>query len=425
VHVHDPDARTETANREAVQRLFDGQPRLVDVRPAIDALPGMTRDTVLTSGPPLPWAEYTGGQRRAILGGAVYEGLAPDLATAEKALDAGDIRVAGCHDFAAVGSLAGVTTASMPVLVVEDENSGHRGHCTLFEGETSARLNYGLYNADVQQNLEFLASVIGPTLGEVVRSTAGGIPLRPLMERALRQGDELHSRNTAASLLFLREIVPGLLDQESGRARELAAYMTSGDYFFLRLSMAASKSMADRMSGVEGSSVVTAMAFSCAEFGIRVSGLGSQWFRGPLPTPESHHLFDGHTAADIEVMGGESPITEVCGLGGLAQAAAFPLQAYQGGSPTRMVERNLEMYGITVAEHPTFRIPFLEYRGTPAGIDVRRVASTGITPVMDVGIAGRAGGQIGAGCFRAPVEPFADALRALPSLHRDSDALPA
>jgi Protein of unknown function (DUF1116) len=177
VYVHDPDARTEAANREAVQRLFGGQPRLVDVRPAIDALPGMTRDTVLTSGPPLPWSEYTGGQRQAILGGVVYEGLAPDLAAAEKAVANGDIRVAGCHDFAAVGSLAGVTTASMPVLVVEDENSGHRGHCTLFEGETKARLNYGLYDDEVQRNLEFLAGVIGPTLGQVVRSVDGGIPL--------------------------------------------------------------------------------------------------------------------------------------------------------------------------------------------------------------------------------------------------------
>jgi hypothetical protein len=424
VPVHDPDARIEAANREAVQRLFDGQPRLVDVRPAIDVLPGMTRETVLTSGPPLPWSEYIGGQRQAILGGAVYEGLAPDLEAAEKALDSGDIRVAGCHDFATVGSLAGVTTASMPVLVVEDENSGHRGHCTLFEGETKARLNYGLYDQDVQHNLEVLADVIGPTLGEVVRSVEGGIPLRPLIERALRQGDELHSRNTAASLLFLREIVPALLDLESPHARVLTEYMTSGDYFFLRLSMAASKSMADRAYDVPGSSVVTAMAFSCREFGIRVSGLGSQWFRGPLPTPETHLLFPGFTADDIEVMGGESPITEVNGLGGLAQAAAFPLQAYQGGTPQRMVERNLEMYEITVAEHPTFRIPFLEYRGTPAGIDARRVATTGTTPVMDVGIAGRAGGQIGAGCFRAPLEPFVDAATALGSQLAE-DAVPA
>ena len=404
---------TQVANARALDLLFAGEPVLVDVRPAIEVLPGLTRDTVLTSGPPMAWEHYTGGQRKALLGGVVYEGLAPDLDTAEKALDAGDVRLAGCHDFSCVGSLAGVTTASMPVLVVEDANSGQRGYCTLFEGEASARLNYGVYNDAVQQNLDHLAYVIGPGLGELIRSLDKGLPLLPLMERALHQGDELHSRNTAASLLFLRAVVPALLELDSPTARELARYLTSGDYFFLRVSMAACKSMADRMYDVQDSSLVTAMAFSCKEFGIRVAGHGTRWFRGPLPTAEEYHLFDGYKPDDIEVMGGESPITEVCGLGGLAQAAAFPLQAYQGGSPERMVARNLEMYDITAGESPRFKIPFLQYRGTPAGIDVLRVAATGVTPVMDVGIAGRAGGQIGAGCFRAPLEPFLAAAAAL------------
>lgn len=404
---------TSAANARALELLFASEPLLVDVRPAIEVLPGLTPDTVLTSGPPLPWAEYVGGQRRALLGGVVYEGLAPDLAAAEKALDAGDVRVAGCHDFACVGSLAGVTTASMPVLVVEDRNTGDRGHCTLFEGAASARLNYGVYNDAVQQNLDHLARVIGPALGALLRSIDAGVAVRPLMERALHQGDELHSRNTAASLLFLRAVVPALLELDGRTARELTRYLTSGDYFFLRVSMAACKSMADRMYGVEGSSVVTAMSFSCKEFGIRVAASGHRWFRGPLPTAEEFRLFDGSVPEDIEFMGGESPITEVCGLGGLAQAAAFALQAYQGGSPDRMVERNLQMYEITAGEHPTFKVPYLQYRGTPAGIDVHRVVDTGVTPVMDVGIAGRAGGQIGAGCFRAPLEPFSAAARAL------------
>lgn len=407
------DGRIEDANADALDQLFASEPVLVDVRPAGVALPGMTRDTVLTSGPPLPWEEYTGGQRKALLGGVVYEGLAPDLLSAEKALDSGDVRVAGCHDFSCVGSLAGVTTASMPVLVVEDSNSGHRGHCTLFEGEASGRLNYGVYDDGVQENLTQLADVIGPALGELVRSIGHGLSVLPLMERALHQGDELHSRNTAASLLFLRAVVPALIELDSPTARVLTRYLTSGDYFFLRVAMAACKSMADRLYGVENSSVVTAMSFSCKEFGIRVASQGEHWFRGPLPTAEDFQLFQSHGPDDIEMMGGESPITEVCGLGGLAQAAAFPLQAYQGGSPQRMVERNLEMYTITVSEHPRFKIPYLQYRGTPAGIDVRRVVDTEITPVMDIGIAGRAGGQIGAGCFRAPLEPFQAAAASL------------
>ena len=173
----------------------------------------------------------------------------------------------------------------------------------------------------------------------------------------------------------------------------------------------------DRIAGSAGASIVTAMALSCREFAIRVAGLGDEWFRGPLPEMESGALFDGHTTADIEFMGGESPITESAGLGGFAQACAFPLQAYQGGTPERMVDVNLDMYEITVAEHPQFRIPFLRYRGVPLGIDVRRVVETGITPVMDIGIAGRGGGQIGAGAFRAPLQCFTAALAAFEERH--------
>lgn len=403
---------TRYANDRALKRLYTAEPVLVDVRPAIEALPGMTRETILVSGPPLPWSEYTGGQRRAILGGVVHEGLAADTDEAELLLSRGLVRVDGCHDFGCVGSVAGVTTASMPVLVVEDAESGHRGHCTLFEGETRGRLNYGVFDPSVDANLRYLAEVIRPLLASVVRAS-GGVALKPIMERALRQGDELHSRTAAGSLLFLRQIVPALLELASADARVLVAYLTAGDYFFLRPAMAASKSMADRMSGVRGSSVVTAMAFSCKEFGIRVAGLGNRWVRGPLPDVETSHFFPGFTRDDIEVMGGESVITEVCGLGAFAQANALSLQAYHGGSADSMIHRNLQMYEITAGEHPSFTLPVFGYRGSPAGIDVEKVVETGITPAMNVALAAKSGGQIGAGSFRAPLAPFIRAAELL------------
>lgn len=397
----------------ALDALVAAEPVLVDVAPAGSVVPGLAPTVVLTSGPPLPWSDYTGGQRDAIIGGVLHEGLAADRDGAIALLDSGQVEVRGCHDLGCIGSLAGVTTASMPVLVVEDAVTGARGFCTLFEGASSARLNYGVYNDEVEANLRFIATTIGPALGELVRRSGAGIPLLPIMQRALFQGDELHSRNTAASLLFLREVLPGLVRMEADKAETLTAYFMAGDYFFLRLSMAACKVMADGMSGVPDSPIVTAMAFSCREFGIRVSGFEERWFRGPLPVLETGGFFEGFSDADAEVMGGESPITETCGLGALAQAAAFPLQRYQGGTAMDMVHRNEEMYRIAVAEHPTFKIPFFGYRGVPMGISVDLVAETGIAPLMDVGIAGRGGGQIGAGCFRAPMEPFLEASRAL------------
>jgi Protein of unknown function (DUF1116) len=401
----------EQANRRAVERLTDADPVLVDLRPAIDVVPGMTPTTILTSGAPLAWEEYEGGQRRALVSAAIYEGLAADEDEAVRRLDAGRIQVSTCHEHGCIGSVAGIYTASMPVFVVENQRHGNTGFCNLYEGESRRRLNYGVYDAGVADGLRFLEHTVAPVLAAAVRR-AGGVPLKPLMARAVRMGDELHSRNTAATTLLIKELVPQFVDlaadgEFDGEAlRRTVAFLSASDYSFLRLSMAAAKATADAAHGVEHSSVMTAMTINCRDFSIRVSGLPEMWMRGPHPIVEAK-LFEPYTPADIEWIGGESCITETVGLGGFAQAAAFALQAYQGGSPQEMARVNETMYDITVAEHPDYLLPYFGYRGTPVGIDVFKVVETGILPVIDGGLAGRDGvGQIGAGILKAPLECF-------------------
>lgn len=405
--------RRDQANAEAVNRIVNSEPVLVDIRPAGEVVPGMTPTTILTSGAPLPWLAYTGPQRNAIAHAAVYEGLAGDVQEADRLLSAGSITVEPCHHHGCVGSVAGIYTASMPVFVVENRSYGNTAFCNLYEGESRKRLNYGVYDDEVRNGLDFLASVAGPTLGAAVRRH-GGVPLRPLIQRALHMGDELHSRNTAATLLFTKELFPALLElgrEDHKPVDRLFDFLNESDYFFLRLSMAAAKAAADAAHGIEGSSVVTAMTISCQEFAIRVSGLGDTWFRGPFPDANVK-LFEGFTEDDVAWIGGESHITETVGLGGFAQAAAFALQRYQGGSPDAMAAMNLAMYDITVGEHAHYRIPYFGYRGCPVGIDVLRVAETQVTPVIDAGLAGKEGGQIGAGVLRAPFPCFEAAVAA-------------
>jgi hypothetical protein len=397
----------DAANEIAFRRMCEAEPVLVDVRPAIDVVPGMTSDLILTSGPQIPFEQYTGGQRKAVVYGALYEGLADDYETAEALFAKGELRVGACHDYGCVGSVAGIYTASMPVFVVENKKHGNTGFCNFYEGESRKRLNYGFYDDDVRDQLRRIETEIAPIIGEAVRQ-AGGIPLKPLMKRALHMGDELHSRNTAATLLFGRELFKHLLKLSEGRHHEINEvldFLSTSDYFFLRISMAASKAIADAARGVEGSSIVTAMTIYCSGYGVRVSGLGDEWFLGPFPTVQAR-LFEGFTEDDIEWIGGESLITETVGLGGFSQAAAFALQSYQGGSPQAMIENNEAMYQIVAGENTDFKIPYFGYRGSPTGIDVLKVRETGITPVLDAGLAGRDGGQIGAGVVRAPVECF-------------------
>lgn len=409
---HSDISRAE-ANAAAFEAMASAEPVLVDVRPALEVVPGMTPDTVLTSGAPLEWEEYTGGQRRAIIGGALYEGLANHPEDAEDKLRRGTIRLSTTHEHDCVGSVAGIYTASMPVFVVQNSDRGNIAFCNFYEGPSRYRLNYGVYNPEVHAALKYIEEGLAPLLREAVRRT-GGVQLRPTIRRALHMGDELHSRNTAATLQFIRDLFPAMLWMEaegSSGLPDLLEFIRESDYFFLRLSMAAAKVAANAAHGFPGSSVVTSMTISCRDFAIRVSGLGEQWFRGPHPTVEAK-LFEGFTAEDIEWIGGESHHAETVGLGGFAQAAAFGLQAYQGGSAQAMADMNLEMYRITVGEHPEFGIPFFGFRGTPTGIDVHQVVETGITPVIDGGLAGKGGGQIGAGILRAPIECFQGAVAA-------------
>ena len=244
----------DRANREAFDRLCNSNPILVDVRPAIEVVPGMTKESVLTSGPPMAWGDYVGGQRAALIGGALYEGLARSAEEADEKFASGAIKLGGCQDYGCVGSVAGIYTASMPVFVVENRTYGNTGFCNFYEGKTKDRLCYGVYNDEVVRRLGVIQNVLGPVLGEAVR-LSGGIELKPIMKRALHMGDELHSRNTAASFMFSDRLFPYLLDLvDEGKfsrqtIKDVLAALTEDNYFFLRLSMAAAQGNSRRCRG--------------------------------------------------------------------------------------------------------------------------------------------------------------------------------
>jgi hypothetical protein len=73
------------------------------------------------------------------------------------------------------------------------------------------------------------------------------------------------------------------------------------------------------------------------------------------------------------------------------------------------------MLSITLGANPAFTLPALNFGGTPAGIDARLVADSGVLPIINTGIAHKKAGvgQIGAGITTAPMECFNHALAAL------------
>lgn len=402
----------ERANGVALDRLTGGDPVLVDCRPAADAFELPPR-TILHAGPPLDWSRACAPMRAAVLCAMRYEGWATDEAAAERLVERGEVRLAPCHDYGAVGPMTGMITASMPVFVVENRTYGNRAFATINEGLGKV-LRFGANDATVLDRLRWLAAEAGPLLGAAVR-TSGGIALRPLMAQAVRMGDEMHQRNVAASALLARALMPTLAAAGGPALPRLAAFVAGNDQFFLNVAMAAGKALADPVSGVEGSTIVTAMARNGTDFGVQVAATGARWFTAPVNMPVGLY-FPGFGADDANPDMGDSAIVETVGLGAMAMAASPAVARFVGaGGAAEAAAATEEMREICVGEHPHFRVPSLDERGTPAGIDVRRVVTTGITPLINTGIAGRRAGigQIGAGVARAPFACFAHALRAL------------
>jgi hypothetical protein len=405
----------DDANQEALERILSGNPVWIDVLPAEKVIPVLKDKVVLHAGPPISWERMCGPLKGAIAGAIVFEKWAPDLATATEMAAGGGITFHPNHHFGAVGPMTGITTRSMPVMVVENRTFKNRSFCTLNEGLGKV-MRFGGNDQEVLNRLAWMRDVLGPDLGSAVRA-AGGIELKGFVGRGLSMGDEMHQRNVACTSLILRAIAPWLARtaKDTNRLAEVLASIGANDQFFLNVAMAMGKAIMDPVKGIEGSSVVTAMCRNGTDFGIRVSATGDQWFVAPVEMPEGLY-FAGYGPADANPDMGDSAIVETIGVGGFAMAASPAVAGFVGaGSASSALAFTRTMSEIVVGENPQWTIPALDFAGVPTGIDIRLVADTGIAPVINTGIAHKEAGvgQVGAGVVRAPLDCFIQAARAL------------
>ncbi len=402
----------ERANAAAVGRMMEARPILKGLAVARDVIPGLKDNLLLHAGPPIEWARMSGPLRGAVIGALLFEGLAKTEAAARAMAEKGGVKFAPCHEHDAVGPMAGVTSASMKVYVVENITHGNKAFSNLNEGYGKV-LRYGAYSDEVLKKLRWMNDVMGPVLADALAASPDGLDLRALLAEALHMGDEGHNRNKAGSLLYLKWLAPRVAKVARDRQVEQDVLQFIGDNALSILNpvMAACKAMADAAHNIEGSTLVSTMARNGTDFGIRVSGLGGRWFTAPCETPKGL-WFPGFTAADANPDIGDSTITETAGIGGFAMAAAPAIVTFVGSTPKDATNATLEMYEITVAEHKYFTIPALDFRGTPTGVDIRKVVEKGIPPRVNTGIAHKQAGvgQVGAGLVRPPMKIFEDAL---------------
>lgn len=410
----------EAANQTALEQILAAQPMWVDVRPAREVLPVLAEGrTLLHAGPPIEWERMCGPMRAAVFGAAMLEGWAETPEQAERLADSGEITFAPCHHYDAVGPMAGITSASMPVLVVEDASSGRRSYCNLNEGRGRA-LRYGALGDDVMNRLRWMGSRLGPSLQAAVHSLPEPINLKSIIAQALQMGDECHSRNNAASAVLGRALAAPLARQADLGGIEALDFLSSNDYWFLNFSMAASKVATMAGRGIEHSTMVTTFARNGTEVGIQVSGIGDTWFTAPSPVIDGLY-FPGYGPEDANPDIGDSAVAEVHGLGGFSLAAAPAIVGFVGGTVADAIRTSEEMATITVGRHRELQLPALNFAGSPLGIDIRAVADSGVEPTITTGISHREPGigQIGAGITHAPMECFMKALRAFPDVSEE------
>jgi len=402
----------EKANSTAVNRMMEARPILKGVALARDVIPGMQDNLILHAGPPIEWERMSGPLRGAIIGAMLFEGLAKNETEAVSMVESGEIEFDACHHHDTVGPMAGVTSASMKVYVIENAEHGNKAYSNLNEGYGKV-LRYGAYSEEVIKKLHWMNDVLGTALAEAL-ARSDGIDIRALIAEALHMGDEGHNRNKAGSLLYLKSISPLIarVVKDNSVLSEVLAFIGDNALSVLNPVMAACKVMTDAAHGIEKSTIVTTMARNGTDFGIRVSGLGDkEWFTAPAEIPVGL-FFSGFTQEDANLDIGDSTITETAGIGGFAMASAPAIVTFVGGSPQDALNATLEMYEITFGENKYFTMPSLDFRGTPTGIDIRKVVELGITPRINTGIAHKdAGvGQVGAGLVRPPLAIFEQAI---------------
>ena len=403
----------DTMNRKVIDRFKDAQPFLVDVVPAVSVIPELNGKVLLHAGPPIEYKDMTGPMQGSCIGAMLFEHWCEDEDTARKMLEGGEIRFIPCHHVHAVGPMGGITSANMPVLVVENKLDGTRAYCIMNEGIGKV-LRFGAYSKEVVDRLTWMKDVLGPVLGMAARSREGGINLNVIIAKAITMGDEFHQRNIAASLCFLKEAAPLIvrLDIPEQQKIEVIDFLAKTDQFFLNIMMATGKSIVDCARKIQEGCVVTTMTRNGRNFGIRISGMGDEWFTAPVNTPKGLY-FTGYSEEDGNPDIGDSAITETVGVGGVVTVAAPGVTRFVGsGGFEDAVRITNEMQKICISNNPNYVIPTWNFKGAPLGIDIRKVVATGITPLINTGIAHKQAGvgQIGAGTVRAPLACFEKAL---------------
>ncbi len=382
------------ANAAVIEQIRRARPHWLDVQPASSLISELNEGkTLLHAGPPMRWQEMTGPMKGACVGACLFEGWAKDEAQALAILEQGEVNFIPCHHVNAVGPMGGITSASMPMLVVENVTDGNRAYCNLNEGIGKV-MRFGAYGEDVLTRHRWMRDVLMPVLSAALGRMERGIDLTAMMAQGITMGDEFHQRNIASSALLMRALAPQIarLDHDKQHIAEVMDFLSVTDQFFLNLAMAYCKAAMDAGAMIRAGSIVTAMTRNGNMFGIRVSGLGERWFTAPVNTPQGL-FFTGFSQEQANPDMGDSAITETFGIGGAAMIAAPGVTRFVGAGGMEAARAvSEEMAEIYLERNMQLQIPSWDFQAALNGVktDWRHWLGKGpgLTPSHDDTLSG-------------------------------------
>lgn len=404
------------ANNAILERIVSSVPVLKDVELAKTVIKDLNGMVLLHAGPEIDWNDMPDPMKGSCIGATLFEGWADSEEDALKLLENNKIKFKTCHSVNAVGPMGGITSGNMPVFVVEEKNNGNEAYCIMNEGIGKV-LRFGAYSKEVVDRLHWMRDTLGPVLKKAINKKEDGLMINPMIAQAVAMGDEFHQRNIAASLIFLKEVSPlivALKDVSFEEKEQVIKFLADTDQFFLNIMMAAAKAVMDSARVIQEGTIVTAMSRNGKDFGIKIAGMGDEWFTAPVNTPQGLY-FTGYTSSDANPDMGDSAITETFGVGGMAMIASPAVVRFVGtGGFNDALNTSDEMLKISSGHNPNFIVPTWDFKGICLGVDAMKVVETGITPTINTGIAHKIAGkgQIGAGTVKAPLECFEKAIRA-------------
>jgi hypothetical protein len=360
-----PNRRTIDYTRPFRQALW------FDIVPRAAVCPGLSPQVLLHAGPP-----YRGAPPAPVVHSAIqallFEGLAADASGAHDLLSRGTVTLRPAQDHGIATPLAQVVSASMLLVAVRQGN--HVYHAPIVEGPAPA-LRFGSAAPECRERLREIGAWTLSSVAPIVRRTP--LAIDEVIGAAVAAGDECHSRTVAAN----EALVCRLHGLDAGGATGLR----SNPAFVLPVLMAAAAAVLRA-----GQSDIEAIGGNGIDFGFRRRG-ASAWRQLPAEAPRGVR-FAGHEATAPLAAIGDSVVIDICGLGGLALAAAPQLVA--------------EWSAVLPADALTRRRILID--PLSGIVDPGRILRAATSPLINLAIIDRQGraGLIGRGFYSPPISLF-------------------